>query len=66
MGLQLVANQSYKCLDDVFVTLEEVPLTDLLAADQTSALQGRQVGGHCRLRQAGALVDFAGTDADFQ
>jgi hypothetical protein len=40
-----------------------VPLADFLAADQAGALQGRQVGGHGRLRQAAALIDLPGADA---
>jgi hypothetical protein len=50
-------------LDGGLVAFEEMPLADLLAADQAGALQGRQVGGDGRLRQAAALIDLPGTDA---
>jgi hypothetical protein len=50
-------------LDGFLVAFEKVPLADFLAADQAGALQGRQVGGDGRLRQAAALVDLPGADA---
>jgi len=52
-------------LDGGFVAFEEVPLADLLAADQPGALQGGQVSGDGRLRQAAALVDLPGTHTVF-
>src|SRR3990167_582726 len=64
--LERLAHVVEERLDGFFIAFEEVPLADLLAADQAGALQGRQVRGDCRLRQPGALVDLAGTYADFQ
>lgn len=52
-----------KGLDRGFVALEEVPLADLAAADQTRALQGGQVRRDGRLRQPAALVDLPGAHA---
>jgi len=50
-------------LDGFLVAFEKMPLADFPATDQACALQGGEVGGHGRLRQAAALVDLPGTDA---
>jgi hypothetical protein len=65
-GLERLADVFEERLDGLFIAFEEVPLANLLAADQPRALQGGQVRGDCGLRQPGALVDLAGADADFQ
>ncbi len=62
---ELLAHLLEERPDGVLVAFEEVPLADLLAADKAGALQGGQVGGDGRLRQAAALVDLPGTDAVF-
>ncbi|KMM86046.1 hypothetical protein TU78_05330 [Pseudomonas taetrolens] len=63
--LKRLAESFEEGLDGFLITFEKVPLTDLLAADQAGALQGRQVGRDGRLRQAAALIDLSGTDAVF-
>ncbi len=60
--LELLAHDAEEFLNGFLVAFEEVPLTDFLAADQASTLQGRQMRGHGGLRQAAALVDLSGAD----
>ena len=62
---ELLAHLLEEGLDGFLVAFEEVPLADLLAADQPRALQRRQVGRDRRLRQAAALVDLPGTHTVF-
>ena len=52
-------------MNGFFVTFKKMPLAYLLAADQASALEGGQVGGHRGLRQAQALVELPGADTVF-
>ncbi|CAN1599588.1 protein of unknown function [Pseudomonas mediterranea] len=61
---ELLAHLLEELLDHFFVAFEEVPLTDLLAGDQPSPLQHRQMGRHRGLRQAATLVDLSGADAE--
>ena len=60
-GFEPLRQLLHERLNDVFVALEKMPLAVLLVGDQTGPLQRCQMGGNGRLRQAGALVDLAGT-----
>jgi hypothetical protein len=62
-GSELFADGAEEFLNGFLVAFEEVPLADFPAADQTGTLQGRQMRGHRRLRQAAALIDLSGTNA---
>ncbi|MNY47712.1 hypothetical protein D3C86_1829990 [compost metagenome] len=62
---ELLAHLPEEFLDGFLVAFEKVPLANFLAADQAGSLQGCQVCGDGRLRQAAALIDLAGTHALF-
>ena len=62
-GSELFANGADERLDHVLVAFEKVPLAGFLAGNQAGPLQGRQVCGDGRLRQAAALVDLPGANA---
>lgn len=63
--LKLLVDCGEESLDGFLIAFEKVPLANLLAADQTSALQGGQMGGDSGLRQAETLVELSGADAVF-
>src|SRR5690606_21708365 len=65
-GSELPGEALEKGLDGGLVAFEEVPLADLVAADQARALQGRQVGRYGGLRGPAALVDHAGAHPALQ
>lgn len=61
--VQLLHQSLYERLDGLFIAPEEMPLTDLLAADQTGSLQGRQMRRNGGLGKPGTLIDLPGADA---
>lgn len=63
--VQLFNQRLNECLYDFFVASEEMPLANLLAADQASALQGRQMGRDSGLGQSCTLIDLSGAHAVF-
>ena len=52
-------------MNSVLVTFEKVPLSHLLAADQTRALQRGQVGRNGGLRQTETLVELSSAHTVF-
>ena len=63
--LKLLVHCREESLDGFLITFEKVPLANLLASDQTGALQGGEMGRDSGLRQAETLVELPGADAVF-